>query len=485
MTKPMAHRRLTHPAMSLVVATSVCLAVSLAAVAQEKPPTAASPLQPSTPAPAQAAPPSTADNAASGDDQAAALKAKREDVSKELQDLSQSIKMSAEKSEQLRQSIVALDKSSASLRQALIDSAARRKDLEQKIAESERKLADFGLREDIIRKSFRARRAVLAEVLGALERMGRNPPPALLVKPEDALGAVRTAILLGAVVPGMRKETEKLANDLETLANLRKASQSEREQMLASLQGRQEEETRMTLLLDENAKLSQRNSAQLQDELQRSQQLAQKSASLQGLITSLENEVSSVKSAALQSKQDDLRRAQMTDAQREQARRDAESAPPDKNRIAPAFAFDELKAKLDLPAAGDVLRTYGDPDGTGHDAKGIVIATTPAAVVTAPADATVVYAGQFRSYGKMVILNPGSGYHIVLSGMDSVNVHAGQFVLSGEPIGAMGEKRVASAAAFSLETNRPTLYIEFRKDGNSVDSRPWWAKDAGKVRNDT
>ncbi len=474
-------RRLAHCTFLLSGAALMGLACAGAATGQQAPAPQATPAQttstPATPAAPDAVAPEDAD--------AAALKAKRDEVAKELQGLSQSIKMSSDKSEQLRQSIVALDKSTASLRQALIDSAARRKDLEQKIAESERKLASFGLREDIIRKSFRSRRGILAEVLGALERMGRNPPPALLVKPEDALGAVRTAILLGAVVPGMRKETEKLAHDLEELANLRTASQKEREQMVASLKGRQEEESRMALLLDENAKLSQRNSAQLQDELQRSQQLAQQSASLQGLISSLESQITSVKTATQQSKLEDLRRAQMSDAQREQERNTANNTPPDKNRIVPAFPFDELKAKLELPAAGDVLRTYGDPDGTGHEAKGIVIATTPAAVVTAPADGTVVYAGQFRSYGKMVILNPGSGYHIVLSGMEGVDVHAGQFVLSGEPIGAMGDKRVASAAAFSLETNRPTLYIEFRKDGNSVDSRPWWAKDAGKVRNDT
>ncbi|TWD53318.1 septal ring factor EnvC (AmiA/AmiB activator) [Agrobacterium vitis] len=466
--------RLTQLAMPLSAAALLCFSSIAAVFAQQSPPATQQ-------APTDAAPQTSDDAPQSAEDKAAALKAKRDEVTKELQDLSQSIKLSTDKAEQLRQSIDALDKSSASLRQALIDSAARRKDLEQKITDSERKLADFGVREDAIRKSFHARRAVLAEVLGALERMGRNPPPALLVKPEDALGAVRTAILLGAVVPGMRKETEKLANDLQELANLRKASQAEREQMMASLQSRQEEESRMALLLDENAKLSERNSAQLQSELQRSQELAQKSASLQGFISSLENQVASVRTAMEQSKLEDQKRAQMTDAERAEA----QNAPPDKNRIAPAFAFDELKAKLELPAAGDVLRTFGDPDGTGHDAKGIVIATAPAAVVTAPADGTVVYAGQFRSYGKMVILSPGSGYHIVLSGMDAVNVHAGQFVLSGEPIGAMGEKRVASAAAFSLETNRPTLYIEFRKDGNSVDSRPWWAKDAGKVRNDT
>ncbi len=430
------------------------------------------------------APPASA-AALAADDPAAALEAKRDQVSKELAALSDTLKLSASKAEELRRSIDTLDKSTASLKQALIDSATRRKDIEQKISDGEKKLAEYGVREDAIRKSFRSRRAVLAEVLGALERMGRNPPPALLVKPEDALGAVRTAILLGAVVPGMRKETEKLAQDLQELADLRKAGEKQREDLTASLKGRQEEEARMDLLLAENARLSQENSAQLQDEMRRSEALAQKSTSLEGLISGLESEIASVKAAGEQARLEERKRQQMTEAEREKARQEAEAAAPDKNRIAPAFSLDELKGKLQLPSVGEVMRQFGDADGTGHDAKGMVMATAPAAVVTAPADGTVVYAGQFRSYGKMVILNMGGGYHVILSGMERVTGHAGQFVLSGEPIGVMGERRVASAAAFALETDRPTLYIEFRKDGNSVDSRPWWAKDAGKVRNDS
>ncbi|MCM2294333.1 murein hydrolase activator EnvC [Allorhizobium sp. BGMRC 0089] len=409
------------------------------------------------------------------------LQAKRDEISAQLADIAQSLQVSAQKTDALRQSIDTLDKSSANLRQALIDSAARRQDLEQKISDSEQTLADYAVKEDTIRQSFRQKRGVLAEVLGALERMGRNPPPALLVKPDDALSAVRTAILLGSVVPGIRKQTDKLASDLASLAKLRAASEAEHEKAVAALKSRQEEESRMNMLLAENARQSAANNAALQSELQRAQELAQKSSSMQGLIASLESNIGSVRQSMADARQAEAQRQGMT----EEERRQAATLPPDKNRIAPAFAFDDLKAKLAYPAAGAVLRRFGDPDGTGHDAKGMILATAPSAVVTAPSDATVVYAGQFRSYGQMIILNPGKGYHIVLSGMERVNVHAGQFVLAGEPIGAMGMRRVASAAAFALETDRPTLYIEFRKDGNAVDSRPWWAKDAGKVRNDT
>jgi len=75
---------------------------------------------------------------------------------------------------------------------------------------------------------------------------------------------------------------------------------------------------------------------------------------------------------------------------------------------------------------------------------------------------------------------------MVLSGMDAIKTRPGRFVFAGEPLATMGQKRVASATALALETDRPTLYIEFRKDGKPVDSRPWWtSKDTGKARNDT
>jgi septal ring factor EnvC (AmiA/AmiB activator) len=116
----------------------------------------------------------------------------------------------------------------------------------------------------------------------------------------------------------------------------------------------------------------------------------------------------------------------------------------------------------------------------------MTIASNAGATVTAPADGLVVFAGAFRSYGQTIILNAGDGYYVVMTGMDEVNVRQGRFVFSGEPIAMMGEKRVASATALALETDRPTLYIEFRNDGTPVDSRPWWtAKETGRARNDS
>ncbi|ARQ12188.1 peptidase M23 family protein [Rhizobium etli] len=432
--------------------------------------------QSSNPPPAEAPPP----------DPAAELAAKRDQTRAELETLSKTISLSSDKVSELQQSISNLEKSTQSVRQALIDSAARRKGLEKQILESEKKLADLGVKEDGIRRSLHERRGLLAEVLAALQRMGRNPPPALLVTPDDALASVRSAILLGAVVPGIRKETDKLAADLASLAALQTASAAEKARLTATMTDSIEEERRMDLLLAENDKLSRSSAAELQAEKKRSEELAGKATSLEGLVASMESEIASVREAAAAARQAEENRKLLTDEQRAQAKALAESGVPDKNRIAPAYPFAELRAKLELPVAGDILRQFGDADGTGHEAMGMTVATNPETVVTAPADGLVVFAGAFRSYGQMIILDAGDGYHLVLSGMDTINTRQGKFVFAGEPLAVMGAKRVASATALALETDRPTLYIEFRKDGKPVDSRPWWtAKDTGKARNDS
>ncbi|MBB3525117.1 murein hydrolase activator EnvC family protein [Rhizobium sp. BK456] len=419
-------------------------------------------------------------------DPAAELAAKRDKTRAELEILSKTISLSSDKVSALQQSIADLDKSTQSIRQALIESAARRKALDKQILASEKKLADLGVKEDGIRRSLHERRGLLAEVLAALQRMGRNPPPALLVTPDDALASVRSAILLGAVVPGIRKETDKLAADLASLAALQTASAAEKAGLTATMTDGIEEERRMDLLLAENDKLSRSNAAELEAEKKRSEELAGKATSLEGLVASMESEIASVRDAAAAARQAEENRKLMTDEQRAQAKALADSGVPDKNRIAPAYPFGELKAKLEVPVAGDILRQFGDADGTGHEAMGMTVATNPETVVTAPADGLVVFAGAFRSYGQMIILDTGDGYHLVLSGMETINTRQGKFVFAGEPLAVMGAKRVASATALALETDRPTLYIEFRKDGKPVDSRPWWtAKDIGKARNDS
>jgi septal ring factor EnvC (AmiA/AmiB activator) len=145
-----------------------------------------------------------------------------------------------------------------------------------------------------------------------------------------------------------------------------------------------------------------------------------------------------------------------------------------------------MKGRLSKPVAGTERVGYGQGDGIGRPSSGITLEARPGDLVTAPADGQVLYSGPFRSYGQLLILNAGDGYHVVLAGMSEIDVSVGQFVLSGEPVAVMGAKRVASAAAADVGLPEASLYVEFRKDGKPVDPSPWWtARPSGRTRNDS
>ncbi|RWF11745.1 MAG: hypothetical protein EOS64_30485, partial [Mesorhizobium sp.] len=134
-----------------------------------------------------------------------------------------------------------------------------------------------------------------------------------------------------------------------------------------------------------------------------------------------------------------------------------------------------LLGQVAPPVTGKIKRRFGSDDGNGAPMQGDMVATQSGAIVTAPADGNVLYAGPFRSYGQLLILDAGDGYHVVLAGMSRISVTTGQSVLAGEPVGAMGEARVASTSASQNGNAVPELYVEFRKDGKPVDPNPWWA----------
>src|SRR5690606_17130200 len=125
------------------------------------------------------------------------------------------------------------------------------------------------------------------------------------------------------------------------------------------------------------------------------------------------------------------------------------------------------------PVAGRILHRFGSPDEIGSRRSGDTLQTQSGAIVTAPSDGTVLYSGPFRSYGNLLILDVGDGYHVVMAGLGRLNVHPGQTVLAGEPVGSMEEVQLASASSNDA-TGSPKLYVEFRKDGKPIDPAPWW-----------
>ena len=373
----------------------------------------------------------------------------------------QQIQVTQDRRDELQQEVDNLDQDRAALNQDLIDTNQRVQELEGQLDDIEQRLSELADQEDGVRAQLGARRDVLAEVLAALQRMGQAPPPAIIIEPEDALAAVRGAIVLGAVVPEIRGEAEALMANIEQLVALRQEQEAERQRIIDAATQMADEQERLQLLIAERQQTLDQTNDTLQAEQERLGTLAAMASTLEELIanfdegTPADQNVAAVPPTPVEPGTPDF----LGDA----------------DRIAPAVAFGAAQHLLPRPANGDLVTGFGVDDGLGGQTAGISIATRPGARVSSPADGWIEFAGPYRSYGNLLILNAGDGYRIVMSGMDSIDVQRGQFVLAGEPVGVMRATRVAAASDAALGTDRPVLYVEFRKDGESIDPAPWWA----------
>jgi len=401
-----------------------------------------------------------------------------EDVRKhdqELEAIRAEQKKALDSQKKLQDEIAALSDDRRKLNQALLDSATSIRTAETKISAAEGRLQQLVGTEASIRKSLDSRRGVIGEILATLQRMGRQPPPAMLVRPEDALESLRATMLLGAVIPEMRSEAQSLAGELSDLVRVRGEAAAERDGLSRNLLALSMEQNRMTLLLEERQKRQSEAEKQLDSERLHAVDLSKQADNLKDLIAKLERGLDSASRTA---------RAAQEGRALGDTRADL-AALKDPGRLGPAIPFVSAKGMLPIPVNGVKSRDFGVSDGNGGTERGVSIATRTGAQVTSPCDGWVVYAAPYRSYGKLLILNAGGGYHVVLAGMERISVDIGQFVLTGEPVAVMGSgPQVASAMLTGASgSNQPVLYIEFRKDGSPVDPNPWWAPpDSEKVR---
>jgi len=419
-----------------------------------------------SPAAAQSAAPAQQATAVSPD----VLKQREE----ELEATREQQRKAAELQQKLKADIAAIGQDRSKLNQQLIDIATQVRSVETRIGQTEADLRPLDSREQQVRASLDSRRTEIVEVLAALQRAGRRTPPALLVRPEDALQSLRTAMLLGSVVPELRGRAEKLAADLGELVNVRKRIATKRDVLAQDRDRLKDDSVRLAALVEERQRKQSAVEKDMEAEGARAINLSRQVDGLQGLIAKMEQDLKSAAKAAAT--------ASLQGAPAAPNGKPNLGALKDPARLSPAIAFASAKGLFAFPANGRKIRDFGGSDGAGGVEKGISLATRAGAQVTTPCDGWVVYAGPFRSYGQLLILNAGGGYHVLIAGMERISVNIGQFVLTGEPVATMGStSQVASILATTA--SQPVLYVEFRKDGTPIDSGPWWAASEGeKVR---
>ncbi len=405
----------------------------------------------------------------------ARLAAQLAEEQRRLREISEAAEVSRERAEDLREGVSRLRDDRAQLNSALIETARTVSRLETDVTTSEAELDRLQSESATLRISLGLRRASLAETLRAMQRLGANPPPAVFTAPDNALDAIRAANLLGHAMPALRDEAAALSADLRRLAALTDARETEHGRLVARLTELSEERARVELLVEEKRRSLRASEAELAETRSKAETLAAEASSMQDLIARMETEIAATRTAAEQA------------AAAAQLARTAELerlALENTARLQPAMPFTAARGLLPRPTSGVVTTDWGDEDGFGGRSEGLTMVTRTGAQVVSPTDAWVVYAGPYRSYGQLVILNAGEDHHVLLAGMARIDVELGQFVLAGEPVAAMGGRLLASASVLAPQSTQPALYIEFRRNGQAIDPTPWWSdgEENQKVR---
>lgn len=389
---------------------------------------------------------------------------------KALTDIEASISVSKERADALKKEITDMQGDRTKQNAALIAAAERVKRAETDIAALEDKLGELIVQELEVRGRLDGADNNISNVLAALERISRNPPPALIVNPSDALGSARSAILIAAILPELQKKADTVMADLNQLSQIKANALEQQGKLEANLHILEEEQLRIGTLIAARKENENRATTALAAEETEAQALADKASSLKQLIDDLQKRAAAVSTAAQATATANAGgNAPALD------KNTVQIALANANRQEPAVPFAQAKGFLAMPSSGVTVIDYGAGDGFGGISRGLSIVTRAEAQVVAPADGWVLFQGDYLNYGQIVILNAGQDYTILLAGLDKVDVQIGQFVMMGEPVGSMGSQTIGRTVATSAGVSRPTLYIEMRKTTN-----PSTPRDGGR-----
>lgn len=373
------------------------------------------------------------------------------------------------------------------INQRLLETAKLIQQSEAKLSGIEASLGQLESQEKVIRGSLEERHGTISSLLAAMQRMGRNPPPVMITRREDALGMVRSAMLLAAAFPELRDQAVALAEELSNLTRVMDDIRTEGNKLRTETARLSDARTRLAGLQESKRQSLAERQSELAQVRQAAAEISKSVSDLSELIGKLDKEVA--QRTGLGTYEQEIAEQKKAAEAQPSGGDSVVLAPvpsPDRvamltpGRIKPAMPFAEAKGLLPVPAHGRRVLAFGEKTQYGSQSKGTVIETRQGAQVVSPTDGWIVYAGEFRSYGQLLIINAGGGYHVLLAGLSQIDVQLGQFVLAGEPVGVMSAAAKSSQA--KAPDSAPVLYVEFRKDQRPIDPEPWWADGSRKVQ---
>jgi murein hydrolase activator len=410
--------------------------------------------------------------------------ASRTDAAQELETKQKALELARQREANLEAGIELLAKERTQLTEQLVTTAQKVQASEVNLSGVEARLKELGSKETLLRASLAQQRGVLVKLLAALQRMGRDPPPILITERADALKMVRSAMQLATVFPPLKEKALVLAKDLSALDATIAGIKSESAARIANKQKLIEDQSRLDALLKQKHRELASQQVSLDALRETVTEQAKSVANLSDLIAKSDRAVAF--RGTLGEGDKALKELQpQAEPEPEPTKVASNETPPDKPVIlgklppVPGQAFERARGRLPAPVKGNRILKFGDPTKNVGRSKGEVYTTRPDAQITSPCNGLVVYAGEFRTFGQILIINAGGGYHILLAGLGRLDATTGQAVTAGEPVGKMGAG--AGSSAVTVNTT-PVLYVEFRSRDKPINPAPWWSGEAEKVQ---
>jgi septal ring factor EnvC (AmiA/AmiB activator) len=428
--------------------------------------------------------------------------------SERLEEVERAISRDQAKAQELAREREQVEAEILTLQADSLTAAKAAQDQEEELTVIEETLAAFESEAVAKARALNANRGQLGRTLTALQRIALQPPEALIVAPGTPIDTARSALLLRASLTTIEERAQGLRSDLDDLARLGRDIAEQRRAVAAAVTDLDRERGNLSALLDRKRALRADLTTEQKAAQARAARLAEKAKDLRELIARLREEAQRRAEAEAEAERkraeaeaeaerlraeaeaERLRAAQQAEkeqAEQEQAaleRAQPEQVEPEQIEEAPSplprsqvrvsiekpknvrpFPTEPSATALVMPARGKLLLRYGQAAESGDATKGITIGTRDAAQVVAPFDGLVAYAGEFRGYGRILIIEHGERYHTLLAGLERIDAVIGQWVLAGEPVGTMGHPA----------DDIPKLYLELRRTGEPINPLPWLA----------
>lgn len=376
----------------------------------------------------------------------AKIEAQAKQASQEKQKIEQQANKVKRELDNINQKMIAAAKKIQNGEDLVREKQERLQQLQEHLSESEQK--------------FSAEHSMLVDTLSALQNLALRPSEAILVQPLSPVEVMRSSILLRGGVHALEGRAEFIRRSIEDISSQKEEIAKNLQDLEAENKQLEQQQDEMQRMIEQKGKMYTQLSARSKEAQEKAKILASQAGNLRDLLDKLE-------------KQKAIQRQQMAEKERQARSRAAAEMritnnhsykPQEQLKQTEPTGFGKAKGKLSRPARGPIVTAFHQEMSKGVASNGIDIKTAAKAQVIAPYDGTVLFAGPFKNFANLLIIDHGEGYTSLLSGLASTNADVGQMLLAGEPVGTMPSG------------DNVKLHMEIRKNNQPIDPAAWLNK---------